>query len=310
MGSVAYDDVETPSGRRERLLGGSSVYFAAAASLFTEVAIVGVVGEDFSSEDWATLDKRGVDLSGLQMERGKTFRWSGSYIKDINNAVTLDTRLNVFESFSPKLSPKHAAARHLFLGNIAPALQSSVLESMDGRQRVVACDTMNLWITESLPELKQVIKKADVALMNEAEAKQLTGINHLPSSAKAVLGLGAGSVVIKRGEYGAAFFSDSFSFAVPAYPLNEVVDPTGAGDSFAGGFLGFIAAEDNIEEETLRRAMIFGSVMASFNVESFGSERLMDIDEAAIEKRFREFADLTRFTPPEKGFAFRQQGQT
>ncbi len=299
VGSVAYDDVETPAGIGRDQLGGSAVYFSFSASYFCEVGIVGVVGEDFADEDRQSLIALGVDLSGLETKQGSTFRWAGHYMEDVNTAVTLSTRLNVFETFNPKLYTRQSGARHLFLANIDPTLQITVLENMAARPRLVACDTMNLWIENERAELLKVISRADVIMLNEGEARQLTGMSHLPSAAAEILKMSEGMVVIKRGEYGSVLFGRDFTFAAPAYPLNEVIDPTGAGDTFAGGFLGWLTAEDRIDEETLRRAVIFGSVMASFAVENFGTRGLIDLEWSSIMRRFDEFTRLTLFTPPQ-----------
>jgi sugar/nucleoside kinase (ribokinase family) len=294
---VAYDSVETPEGRRQSQLGGSATYFSVAASHFTEVGLVGVVGKDFHDEDLRMLEGRGIDISGLEIAEGRTFRWAGDYIQDINTAVTHETQLNVFESFQPKLGEAQAAAPFLFLANIAPALQLAVLESMARRPKLVACDTMNLWIDIARPALARVIGKVDALMINEGEAKQLTDETHLPTAAKSLLGEGPSTVVIKRGEYGAALFNQGFNFAAPAYPLAKVVDPTGAGDSFAGGFMGYIAATGDTSEEGLRRAAIVGSTMASFAVEAFGLDRTRDLTHEEIAERFQAFVNLTRFTP-------------
>jgi sugar/nucleoside kinase (ribokinase family) len=297
VGSVAYDSVETPEGRRESQLGGSATFFSVSASHFTEVGLVGVVGKDFRDEDIAMLEGRGIDISGLEVADGRTFRWSGDYLKDINTAVTHETQLNVFAEFTPKLKAQHEAAPFLFLANIDPKLQLAVLQSMKRRPKMVACDTMNLWIDIARPALAQLIGKVDALMINEAEARQFTGEHHLPTAAKSLLGSGPSTVVVKRGEYGAALFNKSFNFAAPAYPLAKVVDPTGAGDSFAGGFMGYLAATGDTSEEGLRRAAIVGSTMASFAVEAFGMERIRRLTHEEIEARYEAFVELTRFRP-------------
>ena len=297
VGSVAYDAVETPAGKRTSQLGGSASYFSAAASYFATVGLIGVVGDDFDPADRAMLDRLGIDTSGLVEAEGKTFRWSGKYIDDINSAVTLDTQLNVFAEFEPKLSDTHANAPYLFLANIDPNLQLKVLDSMNGRPKMVACDTMNLWIDIARPALTDLVSRVDTLLINEGEAKQLTGIEHLPDAAKAIIDLGPSSVVIKRGEYGVALFGQDFSFAAPAYPIRRVVDPTGAGDSFAAGFVGYLASIDRVDEESLRTAAIAGSTMASFAVEDFGLDRTKTLTQSDIKNRFDAFVDLTRFNP-------------
>ncbi len=297
VGSVAYDSVETPEGRRRAQLGGSATFFSTAASYFTEVGIVAVVGRDFQDSDRSMLEERGIDISGIETADGKTFRWSGQYTDDLNTAVTLETQLNVFADFAPQLSEKHAAAPYLFLANIEPSLQHRVLDSMSTRPRLVACDTMNLWIDIARPRLAELFGKADALLINEAEARQFTDEHHLPTAAAALLQTGLKSLVVKRGEYGVAMFDREFNFAAPAYPLAKVVDPTGAGDSFAGGFMGYLAAVNNTDQESLRRAAVVGSVMASFTVEKFGLDRLKSLTHEEIAERYNAFVELTRFLP-------------
>jgi sugar/nucleoside kinase (ribokinase family) len=297
VGSVAYDAVETPAGKRESQLGGAATYFSVAASYFTEVGMIGVVGDDFDPADIAMLEGHGIDTSGLIKADGKTFRWTGEYMEDINTAVTLDTQLNVFGDFEPELSAAHANAPYLFMANIDPNLQLKVLDAMATRPKMVANDTMNLWIDIAKPALTELISKVDTLLINEEEAKQLTGEDHLPDAAQAIIKLGPNSTVIKRGEYGATLFGDGFSFAAPAYPLERVIDPTGAGDSFAGGFMGYLASVDKIDEESLRTAAIVGSTMASFAVEGFGLDRTKNLTKSDIDERFQAFVDLTRFNP-------------
>ncbi len=297
VGSVAYDAVETPAGKRESQLGGAATYFSVAASYFTEVGMIGVVGKDFNPDDIAMLESHNIDTSGLVKADGKTFRWTGEYMEDINTAVTLDTQLNVFGEFEPELSDAHANAPYLFLANIDPTLQLKVLNAMATRPKMVANDTMNLWIDIAKPVLTELISKVDTLLINEEEAKQLTGEDHLPDAAQAIIKLGPNSTVIKRGEYGATLFGDGFSFAAPAYPLKRVVDPTGAGDSFAGGFMGYLASVDKVNEESLRTAAIVGSTMASFAVEDFGLDRTKNLTKSDIDERFQAFVDITRFNP-------------
>ena len=297
VGSVAYDSVDTPAGKRASQLGGAATYFSVAASYFTEVGIIGVVGDDFDPADIEMLESHDIDTSGLVKADGKTFRWSGEYMEDINTAVTLDTQLNVFGEFEPELSEAHANAPYLFLANIDPNLQLKVLDAMATRPNMVASDTMNLWIDIAKPVLTDLITKVDTLLINEEEAKQLTGQDHLPDAAKAIIKLGPNSTVIKRGEYGATLFGDNFSFAAPAYPLERVVDPTGAGDSFAGGFMGYLASVDKVDEESLRTAAIAGSTMASFAVEDFGLDNVKNLTKSDINERFKAFVDLTRFNP-------------
>ena len=297
VGSVAYDTVDTPSGKNEDQLGGSATFFSVASSYFTDVAVVAVVGQDFDPADRSMLSGRGIDTSGLEQVAGNTFRWSGSYREDLNSAVTLDTQLNVFANFTPELSATHRETPFLFLANIDPNLQASVLTQMSDRPQMVACDTMNLWIDISRSALVSLIERVDVLLINEAEALQLTGSDGVASAAESLLEQGPLAVVIKRGEYGAVVFHRDFTFAVPAYPLTTVVDPTGAGDSFAGGFLGYMASVDDTGAEAMRRAAVVGSVMASFAVESYGLERLRSLSSSDINTRFDAFVELTRFHP-------------
>ena len=298
VGSIAYDAVETPAGKRESQLGGSACFFSTSASYFTEVGIIGVVGNDFDPSDRSMLERHGIDTTGLVEIDGKTFRWTGEYMDDINTAVTLDTQLNVFGDFEPTLTESHANAPYLFLANIDPNIQLKVLDAMISRPKWVASDTMNLWINIARPALIDLISKVDMLIINEDEAKQLTGQNNLPNAAKAVMNLGPKSTVVKRGEYGASLFGKTFSFAAPAYPLERVIDPTGAGDSFAGGFMGYLASVENIDEESLRTATIYGSTMASFAVEDFGLQRIKNLTKSDISERFQAFTELTRFKPP------------
>jgi sugar/nucleoside kinase (ribokinase family) len=297
VGTVAYDTVETPEGRRDDQLGGSASYFATAASYFSSVGILSVVGHDFDKSDRELLQGRNIDLSGLHEADGGTFRWSGQYKDDLNSAVTLRTQLNVLEKFSPSLARAHADAPFLFLANIDPKLQHRVLDGMKSRPVLVACDTMNLWIDIARDALLKLLPKVDMLLINEAEAKQLTGERQLPKAAVALMQLGLETLIVKRGEYGAALFNRKFGFAMPAYPLTRVVDPTGAGDSFAGGFMGYLAAVENMSEDAIRRAVVAGSVMASFAVEDFGLERLAFLTTREIDARFEAFHDLMRFHP-------------
>jgi sugar/nucleoside kinase (ribokinase family) len=297
VGSVAYDSVQTPEGSNSHQLGGSATYFSIASSHFTKVGIVAVVGKDFAPGDFKLLQEHGVDTSGLETGTGETFRWTGKYTEDLNSAITLETRLNVFEHFKPSLPDLHRRAPYLFLANISPDLQHAVLEQMASRPRLVACDSMNLWIDIARARLLELIEKVDVLMINEAEARQLSGQRSLVSAAGALLKRGLKVLVVKRGEYGAVVFHRDFTFAAPAYPLARVVDPTGAGDSFAGGFMGYLAAVDDTGPEAMRRAAVAGSVMASFAVEDFGVGRLKMLKPAEIDARFNAFVDLTRFHP-------------
>jgi sugar/nucleoside kinase (ribokinase family) len=294
VGSVALDSVKTPFGDVEEVLGGSATYFSTAASYFTGVAVVAVVGEDFPQQHLLALQNLGVDTLGIERKAGKTFRWKGEYGYDLNNARTLDTQLNVFADFSPRLSPEQRRQEFLFLGNIDPDLQRVVLEQME-RPRLVACDTMNYWIEHKRPSLRSTLERVDILLINDAETRQLAREPNLCKAARTILSWGPKTLVIKRGEYGALMIDGKSAFGVPAYPLEEVIDPTGAGDSFAGGFLGYLAAARSGERSAMRRAVVFGSVMASFNVSEFGPRRLASLTYPEIESRFREFRELTHF---------------
>ncbi|MEE9324940.1 MAG: PfkB family carbohydrate kinase [Dehalococcoidia bacterium] len=301
VGSVAYDSVKTPLGQREEVLGGSAIYFSAAASYFCPVSIVAVVGSDFRADELVVLEARDVDTTGLVRAQGKTFRWSGEYGENINDCHTLETQLNVFAHFRPQLSPQAKSSPYLFLANIDPDLQYDVLQKMDKRPKVVAGDTMNLWIQQKTEALKRVLATLDILMINDSEAYLLAGEWNLVKAAKHILSLGPKMVLIKRGEYGAIGFTGDSIFAAPAYPLEMVVDPTGAGDSFAGGFMGYIAATGDTSMEGFRRATILGSVMASFAVESFSLERLNSLTYHDIQKRFRDFKNLTQFEDLKEG---------
>jgi sugar/nucleoside kinase (ribokinase family) len=294
VGSVALDSVKTPFGHREEVLGGSATYFSIAASYFTQVAIVAVVGEDFPDSHVAFLEQKGIDTSGLQRQKGKTFRWKGEYGFDLNTAKTLDTQLNVFAEFSPRMRPEHRGIEFLFLGNIDPDLQRSVLEQMN-RPKLVACDTMNYWIDNRFEPLRKTLSLVDILIINDAETRQLAREPNLIKAARSILSWGPKTLVVKRGEYGALMIDSKSVFGAPAFPLEEVNDPTGAGDSFAGGFMGYLAACGTPDDSALRRAIVFGSVMASFNVSEFGPGRLGTLTYPEIEARFREFRKLTHF---------------
>lgn len=294
VGSVALDSVATPFGRVTEVLGGSATYFSYAASFFTRVKLVAVVGEDFPQAHLRALEARDVDLSGLQISRGQTFRWAGKYGFDLDEATTLETRLNVFADFRPSLSPAHAQIPFLFLANIDPVLQLEVLRQAE-RPELVALDTMNFWIEGKRDALLKVLAQVDVLLINDAEARQLAGEPNVIKAARTILGLGPRTVVVKRGEYGALMVSDGSFFFVPAYPMESVLDPTGAGDTFAGGFMGYLAREWRTDPESVRRAIVFGSVMASFTVEDFSLNRLLHLKPDEIERRYASFQDLVRF---------------
>lgn len=295
VGSVAYDDLETPAGRRANVLGGAATHFSTAASFFTKVHIVGVVGADFESEHIEFFKGRGIDVAGLKVvPNGKTFRWAGHYMKDLNQAETLDTQLGVFATFDPDLSDHHKQRPFLFLANIHPELQLKVLNQMK-RPQLIAMDTMNLWINTAREHLQKVIDRVDLIFVNDGEATLLTGEKNVILAARRIMKWGPRYVVVKRGEYGAMLFSGENIFAAPALPLAKVIDPTGAGDTFAGGFLGHVAREGKIDDATLRRAVICGSVMASFQVEGFGLERLKTLATSDISLRFDSFKQIAQF---------------
>ena len=293
VGSIAFDSVKTPFGERERMLGGSAVHFSLAASFFTDVRVVGPVGEDFGDEEYEVLHSRGIDTEDIErVEGGQTFFWQGHYEYDLNTAHTDDTQLNVFGDFQPKLSDASKAADVLFLANIQPDLQRQVREMCNGAQ-VAGLDSMNLWIETARESLIRTIQGVDLIFMNDAELRQLTEEPNLVRAARAVIDMGPRVVIAKQGEYGAALFTPEGFFALPAYPLETVNDPTGAGDSFAGGFLGYLASQGSEDDATLRRAMTYGSVLASFNVEEFGTERVHRLTRDEIDGRFEEFRQMT-----------------
>jgi len=295
VGSVAFDALETPFGKRERILGGAATHFSLSASFFTRVNAVGVVGGDFGEAEWDVFRRHAINTDDIEVvPGGKTFFWSGRYEYDMNTAHTLDTQLNVFETFQPKLSENSRNSELLFLANIQPTLQKQVREQCAGA-KFVAMDTMNYWITSVPEELLNTVKVCDCIIINDAEARQLTEEANIHRAAKKLMEWGLRAVVLKRGEYGATLFTEDGHFAVPAYPLESVFDPTGAGDTFAGGFMGFLASQDEINDDTLRRACVYGSVMASFNVEKFGTERVDALEYNEINQRFRDFKRMTHF---------------
>ena len=294
VGSVAFDSVETPFGRVDNVLGGSATYFSTAASFFTDVSLVAVVGEDFPQEHIDFLKSRNIDVRGLSRSPGRTFQWKGRYGYDLNEAQTLETHLNVFEAFKPRIPEGYAGTDYLFLANIDPELQMDVLDQVNG-PRIVACDTMNFWISSKPEALKKVIERVDIFIINEGEARQLSGEANLVKASRKLLDLGVKTLIVKRGEYGVLMFTRSSIFSAPAYPLEEVFDPTGAGDTFAGGFMGYLANTGDTSEEGIRQAIIFGSVMASFNVEDFSLNRLKGLEYREIEDRYRSFKAMTHF---------------
>jgi sugar/nucleoside kinase (ribokinase family) len=297
VGSVALDTVETSQGRREDILGGAACYSCYAASFFAPTRLVGVVGSDFPPAYQDLLRGRGIDLAGLERVPGRTFRWAGRYAANFNTRTTLDTQLNVFETFKPKLPAGWGDAPFVFLANIDPVLQLDVLSQVK-KPRFSACDTMNFWIGGKRAELVRVLERVDMVLLNDEEAQQLSGQSGLPAAAKAISAMGPKAVVIKRGDAGALLFQGNDVFAAPAFPLDRVVDPTGAGDSFAGGFMGYLARTGDTSPASVRSALVAGTVLASFCVEDFSLDRFRTLDAASLRARIAGFADLVRFTPP------------
>jgi sugar/nucleoside kinase (ribokinase family) len=295
VGSVAFDAIETPFGKVDRTLGGAVSYFALAASHFSPVRLVAVVGEDFSKKDEAVFKGRKIDLTGLEHAPGKSFFWAGRYSQDMNERTTLATELNVFAEFRPTLPESYCDSSFLFLGNIDPTLQRSVLGQLRCKPKVVGLDTMNFWIERTPAELRETLKGVDVLTINDDETRQLTSEHNLLRAARHIFKMGPSTLIVKRGENGALMIHDKFIFSVPAYPLEEVRDPTGAGDTFAGGLMGYLAAAGRVNEKTLRSAMVYGSVLASFTVERFGVERLARVTRKEITARARRFAALTSF---------------
>jgi len=294
VGSVALDSIETPAGKAERVLGGSAVYFSVAASYFTDVGLVAVIGRDFPEEHIGLLKERKIDLRGLTRESGLTFHWKGRYNGDLNEAESLETQLNVFETFRPLIPPEYQTVSFVFLANIDPELQLAVLKQVK-RPRLTICDTMNFWIQGKEDALRETIKQVDVLIINEGEARLLSRQSNVIRAYRTIASLGPKIVVIKKGSHGALLFTPSSVFSAPAYLLETVTDPTGAGDCFAGGFAGYLARVQQTSEEELRRAVIYGSVMASFNVEGFSLDRLRTLSGEEIEDRFMSFKQLTRF---------------
>jgi sugar/nucleoside kinase (ribokinase family) len=299
VGSIAFDSIASPSGKVESVLGGSATYFSLAASYFTEVRVVGIVGEDFTAQHEDVLKKRGVDTRGIEHAKGKTFRWGGQYLSNLNEAKTDFTDLNVFERFQPHIPREYADSEFLFLGNIQPDLQRAVRQEMDGI-RLTGGDTMNYWIKGARRELLETLKLIDVLLINDTEVKMLAEEANLPRAALKVLAMGPQALVVKHGEYGATIFFREGAFGIgrhpfraPALPIEEVKDPTGAGDSFAGGFMGYISSQGQLNREVLKRALFYGGVMGSFAVEQFGTERLQSLSRDEIEGRFQIFRELT-----------------
>jgi sugar/nucleoside kinase (ribokinase family) len=294
VGSVAFDTVRTPFGEADSIVGGSATYFSLAASLFADVRVVAVVGEDFGEQDLEVFQGRRIDLGGLERAEGRTFRWGGEYSYDLNDRTTLFTELNVFEEFRPKIPPDYRQSDVLFLGNIHPDLQYDVLQQVE-KPRLVAADTMNYWIEGTPEELRRVLSEVDILLVNDAEARQLSGEHNLVRAAEKIRDMGPNTLVVKRGENGVLLFNERQLFAAPGYPLEDVFDPTGAGDTFAGGFLGYLAQRGSYDIEALRQAIVFGSTLGSFCVEDFGTRRLQRLTNEEIVDRYRSFKTLTYF---------------
>lgn len=291
VGSLAFDDLEMPTGKFDDVLGGAATYCSMAASMLTPARIVGVVGDDFGEPVLDDLRRRGIDTQGVERAKGKTFRWKGRYAQDLSSRTTLDTQLNVFADFKPKIPAAYKSTPYVLLGNIHPALQLSVLEQID-RPKLVAADTMNFWIQGEPKLLGEMLKRIDLLIINDEEARELSGIQNIRKAAADIRKRGPSRLIIKRGEFGALLFDDGGIFFVPAYPLEEVLDPTGAGDTFAGGLLGYVARHDDASTNALRRAMFFGSALGSFCVEDIGTRRLAALTKNDLSKRIHEFARL------------------
>lgn len=297
VGSVAFDAIETPFGKTDKIVGGAATYITLTASYFTKKNnIIGVVGGDFPKEMIETLEQHGVNTEGLEIKpEGKTFFWSGKYHNDMNSRDTLDTQLNVFGDFDPIIPASYQDCTYLMLGNMVPALQMAVLDRLNSRPKFVMLDTMNLWMNIALEDLKAVIAKVDCLTVNDEEARMLSGDYSLRRAAKTIMAMGPKTLIIKKGEHGALLFQGDEVFFCPALPLEEVFDPTGAGDTFAGGFIGYLASTDDISFANMKRAIVYGSAMASFCVEKFGPERIIDLTQAEIDARVQEFVLLSTF---------------
>jgi len=293
VGSIGFDTIETPQGRAAEVLGGAATYFAVAASYFAPVKLVAVVGEDFPDDERAFLAGRDVDLTGLEVRSGRTFRWAGRYHDDMNVRDTLELQLNVFGEFQPVLPEAYRDAQYIFLANIHPGLQGDVLDQLNG-PRLIACYTMNHWLEDARPHLERLLSRVHLLVINDEEARMLSGEANMVRAARRIMKLGPESVIIKRGEYGAIYFGPDTVFAVPAYPLEVVSDPTGAGDTFGGGLMGYLAASGDISPLGIRKGIVYGSVLASYTVEAFGLERLKTLGRADIDRRFQQFVELTR----------------
>ena len=294
VGTVAFDSVKTPFGEAANVLGGSATYFSVSASYFSPVKMVSVIGKDFTEDHQTIFKRHNIDTAGLIQTTGETFRWKGRYGFELNEAETLDTQLNVLETFEPQIPESYKNCDYVFLGNIDPVLQVKVLDQIEN-PKLVACDTMNFWIDAKLDDLKKTLQRIDMLVINDGEARMLAGEANLVQAANRILAMGPKRLIIKRGEYGVLMFNGDSIFGAPAYPLEEVFDPTGAGDTFAGGLMGHLARADDVEDSTLRQAIIFGSVLASFNVEAFSLEKLSALTKTDIDTRFEQFKKLTHF---------------
>ncbi len=296
VGTMAFDSLETPFGKADRIVGGTASYVGLSASYFTQnINLVSIVGDDFPSQFLTELTNRGIDLDGVEMRKDeKSFFWAGKYHNDMNTRDTLDTQLNVLETFDPTIPSHYTDADYLMLGNLTPSVQHSVIKQMVTRPKLIVLDTMNFWMDIALPELKEVLKEVDVLSINDEEARQLSGEYSLMKASKVILDMGPKFLIIKKGEHGALLFSHDEIFYAPALPLEEVFDPTGAGDSFAGGFVGYLTAMEEVNFEVMKQAIIFGSAMASFCVEKFGTERLLNLDKKTIQQRVQQFIDLSQ----------------
>ncbi|MCX5693377.1 MAG: PfkB family carbohydrate kinase [Candidatus Omnitrophica bacterium] len=291
IGSVALDTIASPSGYSKEILGGSATYFSISASFFAPVNLVATIGMDFPEKYKKTMKSFGLDLEGLEVKEGKTFRWEGSYVKDLNCAETIETQLNVFAEFKPCLPKRYEKSKYIFLANIDPDLQIFILKKFAGK-RFIGCDSMNHWIKNKNRSLKNMIKKTSIIFLNDTEAKMLSGESNMLKAGKYLLSMGPEFAVVKRGEYGAILFSKNFTFMVPAYLLEDVKDPTGAGDTFAGGFMGYLAKMDKISEKNIKNALLWGSVMASFTVQDFSINRFLKLNKRDVEKRHKKFKQL------------------
>ena len=296
VGSVALDSIETAKESREKILGGSANYASLAASFFSYTSMVGVVGDDYPMDIFATMNQKGIDTTGVKTEQGETFSWGGVYSEDFSERKTLFTNLNVFENFNPELSDTHKKSEYLLLGNIHPGLQLNVLSQLE-EPKIIACDTMNLWINSALEGLKSLIQKIDILLVNDEEVKLLSGKSNIPAAAKIIWEMGPRFIIVKKGAAGALIFGEDFEFHMPAFPVKEVHDPTGAGDTFAGALMAYIAMVGSVSEDHLKRAMVAGTILASFCVEDFGVDALLKVTPEEINQRFDSMIKLTQFDP-------------